>query len=61
MVRNGVARTAANIDQSWIGTDIDAVFTAARAAVHVINDADAAGLAEMRYGAGRGRTASSSC
>ena len=29
VVRNGVARSAANIDHSWIGTDIDAVFTAA--------------------------------
>jgi polyphosphate glucokinase len=56
VVRNGVARTAANIDPSWIGTDVDAVFTAAsNCAVHVINDADAAGLAEMRYGAGRKR------
>ena len=56
VVRNGVARSAANIDHSWIGTDIDAVFTeAAGLPVHVINDADAAGLAEMRYGAGRGR------
>jgi polyphosphate glucokinase len=57
VVRNGVARTAANIDPSWIGTDVDAVFTAAsNCAVHVINDADAAGLAEMRYGIGRERT-----
>ena len=56
VVRNGVARSAANIDKSWIGTDIDAVFTSASGRpVHVINDADAAGLAEMRYGAGRGR------
>ncbi len=56
VVRNGVARSAANIDKSWIGTDIDAVFTAASGRpVHVINDADAAGLAEMRYGEGRGR------
>jgi polyphosphate glucokinase len=56
VVRNGVARSAANIDESWIGTDIDAVFTSASGRpVHVINDADAAGLAEMRYGAGRGR------
>jgi polyphosphate glucokinase len=56
VVRNGVARSAANIDRSWIGTDIDAVFTEASGRpVHVINDADAAGLAEMRYGAGRDR------
>jgi polyphosphate glucokinase len=56
VVRSGVARTAANIDTSWIVTDIDAVFTKASGRpVHVINDADAAGLAEMRYGSGRGR------
>ena len=56
VVRNGVARTAANIDKAWIGTDIDAVFTEASGhPVHVINDADAAGLAEMRYGEGRER------
>jgi polyphosphate glucokinase len=57
VVRNGVARTAANIDPSWIGTDVDAVFTeASGCAVHVVNDADAAGLAEMRYGTGKERT-----
>lgn len=56
VVHHGVARTAANIDESWIGTDIDAVFTAASGRdVHVINDADAAGLAEVRFGAGRDR------
>jgi polyphosphate glucokinase len=56
VVRNGVARSAANIDSSWIGTDIDALFTEASGRpVHVINDADAAGIAEMRYGAGRHR------
>jgi polyphosphate glucokinase len=56
VVRNGIARSAANIDPVWIGTDIDRVFTdASGCAVHVINDADAAGLAEMRYGAGRNR------
>lgn len=56
IVRNGVAGSAANIDKSWIGTDIDAVFTEASGRdVHVINDADAAGLAEMRWGAGKDR------
>ncbi len=56
VVHHGVARTAANIDKSWIGTDIDAVFTeACGRPVTVINDADAAGLAEVRYGAGRDR------
>ena len=48
--------SAANVDQSWLGTDADALFTKAVGAdVHVVNDADAAGLAEVRYGAGRDR------
>lgn len=56
VVHHGVARSAANVDPSWMGTDIDAVFTQASGRdVKVINDADAAGLAEMRYGAGRDR------
>jgi polyphosphate glucokinase len=56
VVRNGVAETAANIDPAWVGTDVAARFSAAlERPVSVINDADAAGLAEMRYGAGRGR------
>jgi polyphosphate glucokinase len=56
VVRHGVVRSAANIDESWIGTDADALFTQALGRdVHVVNDADAAGLAEVRYGAARGR------
>jgi polyphosphate glucokinase len=56
VVRNGVASSAANIDRAWIGTDADALFTEATGRdVHVVNDADAAGLAEVRYGAARGR------
>ena len=56
VVRHGVVRSAANIDKSWIGTDADDVFTEATGReVHVVNDADAAGLAEVRYGAARGR------
>lgn len=56
VVRGGVVHSAANIDPSWIGTDADALFTASTGCdVSVINDADAAGLAEMRFGAGRGR------
>jgi polyphosphate glucokinase len=56
VVRHGVVRSAANIDDSWIGTDADALFTEALGRdVHVVNDADAAGLAEVRYGAARGR------
>ena len=56
IVRRGVVSSAANIDPSWIGTDADALFTETTGRdVHVVNDADAAGLAEVRYGAARGR------
>jgi polyphosphate glucokinase len=56
VVRHGVVSSAANIDASWIGTDADALFTKATGRdVHVVNDADAAGLAEVRYGAAMGR------
>jgi polyphosphate glucokinase len=55
VVDHGVVRTAANIDKSWIGTDADALFTERLGRpVHVVNDADAAGVAEMHYGAGKG-------
>lgn len=54
VVKHGVAHTAANIDPEWIGCDIRRVFSVALGApVAVLNDADAAGLAEMRYGVGR--------
>jgi polyphosphate glucokinase len=57
VVRHGVVHSAANIHKSWIGTDADALFTRATGReVHVVNDADAAGLAEVRYGAARGRS-----
>ena len=48
--------SAANIDKSWINEDADAIFTEALGReVHVVNDADAAGLAEVEYGAAKGR------
>ena len=57
IVRRGVVLSAANIDKSWIGEDADAIFTEALGReVHVVNDADAAGLAEAEYGAAKGRT-----
>ena len=57
VVRHGVVHSAANIDESWIGTDVDALFTQATGCdVAVVNDADAAGVAEMKFGAGRGRS-----
>lgn len=56
VVSGGVVHTAANIDKKWIGTDAADLFRRATGRpVTVVNDADAAGLAEMRYGAGRGR------
>ena len=56
VVQHGVVRTAANVDKAWMGTDANALFSAATGCpVHMLNDADAAGLAEMRFGAGRGR------
>lgn len=56
VVQNGVARTAANIDSSWIGTNVRTLLSQrAGCPVTVINDADAAGIAEMRFGAGRDR------
>ncbi len=49
IVRRGVVLSAANIDKSWIREDADAIFTEALGReVHVVNDADAAGLAEAR-------------
>jgi len=55
VMKNGVAQTAANVDKSWIGTDASAHFSGAVGGpVTVVNDADAAGIAEMRFGAGQG-------
>jgi len=54
VVRHGVVGSAANIDESWIGEDADELFTETlERPVTVTNDADAAGLAEARYGAAR--------
>jgi polyphosphate glucokinase len=55
VVIDGVIRTAANLDPAWIGLDAAALFgKAAGDPVRVLNDADAAGVAEMTFGAGRG-------
>jgi polyphosphate glucokinase len=54
VMKHGVAYTAANVDKSWIGTDADAGLSELiPGSVTTLNDADAAGLAEMRFGAGR--------
>jgi polyphosphate glucokinase len=56
VVTDGVTRTAANLDPSWIGTDAGALFGKATGnQVRVLNDADAAGVAEMTFGAGVGQ------
>ena len=55
VVDEGIIRTAANVDKAWIGTDARELFGKATGLpMEVINDADAAGLAEIRFGAGAG-------
>jgi polyphosphate glucokinase len=55
VVTDGVTRTAANLDPAWIGLDAASLFgEAAGNPVRVLNDADAAGVAEMTFGAGVG-------
>jgi polyphosphate glucokinase len=55
VVQHGVTLSAANVDKSWIGTNAAALFTQATGnPVYVLNDADAAGIAEMAFGAGKG-------
>jgi polyphosphate glucokinase len=55
VVINGTIRSAANVDKTWIGTDAAALFgKAIGTEVAMLNDADAAGVAEMTFGAGVG-------
>ncbi len=55
-IKGGVAMTAANVDKNWVGTNIEQALGAATGTrVAAVNDADAAGVAEMVYGAGRGQ------
>lgn len=58
VVVDGVVHTAANVDRSWIGVNAAQAYSAAMGGrpVTVLNDADAAGLAEQHYGAGRNRS-----
>lgn len=56
IVKNNIALSASNIDKSWIGKDIGKLFSkACNCPVEVTNDADAAGIAEMSYGLGKGK------
>lgn len=53
-IKSGVVKTAANVSKKWIGQNVEQLFAqAVGRRVVVLNDADAAGLAEMRFGAGR--------
>lgn len=54
VVQHGFTQSAANVSKRWIGLDADQLFSHALGRqVHVINDADAAGVAEVNFGAGR--------
>jgi polyphosphate glucokinase len=54
VVRNGKVCTAANIDPTWIGIDAEALLLDRTGHdITILNDADAAGLAEMQYGSGK--------
>ncbi|NED88424.1 ROK family protein [Streptomyces sp. SID11233] len=56
VVTGGVTRSAANVDKGWIDLDARALLSEKLGLpVTVLNDADAAGIAEMTFGAGRGR------
>jgi polyphosphate glucokinase len=55
VIKNGTALTAANVDPSWVGASVEDAMTKQLdgSVVTVVNDADAAGVAEMAFGAGR--------
>jgi polyphosphate glucokinase len=55
VVVDGVTKSAANVDAGWVDFDADTAFERVLGRpVHMVNDADAAGVAEMRFGAGKG-------
>lgn len=54
-IKGGVAMMAANVSDKWVGTNADDLFTKVTGCdCTLINDADAAGLAEVKFGAGKG-------
>ena len=56
IISNGMARSHGNIHKSWLGVRVDHLFaTATGLSFSVANDADAAGLAEMSFGVGKGK------
>ncbi len=55
-IKTGIAMMAANISEKWVGTNADELFTKTTGCPSTtVNDADAAGLAEMEFGAGKGQ------
>lgn len=56
VIKDGVVYSAANVDKAWIGANGQKLLTQrTKCRVHMLNDADAAGIAEMAFGAGKGR------
>jgi len=56
VIKQGVAYSAAHVDKAWIGTNGEQLIKAKTGcSVLLLNDADAAGIAEMEFGAGQGR------
>lgn len=58
VVRGGISDTAANMHPAWIGLNAEELLSECLGGreVHLVNDADAAGIAEMEFGAGRERS-----
>jgi polyphosphate glucokinase len=55
VVKEGIVSTAANLDKLWIGCNVETIVSQATGCeVIAVNDADAAGMAEMRFGLGQG-------
>lgn len=56
VIQQGIVKTAANIDDEWLGTDVRQIISDhAKRDVVIMNDADAAGFAEYKYGAAHGQ------
>ena len=56
MTLDGTLKSAANIDPAWIDFPVaERLRKASSARSRIVNDADAAGIAEMRFGVGRGQ------
>lgn len=56
IIKKGVALSAANVSDQWVGLDAEELFSKSLGRkVVILNDADAAGVAEIKYGAGRER------